>query len=408
MRKTLTILAIITCAFMGIAHGRNVGGNQNFKGDVNLDGRFAIKGVRVTATAAQLNQTATGTLVLTNTLTVAEKATFNGETEMNAVVDINFTLPAHIFTLDQTNGTGTADTGLATITDARTGATANTAGEATIKVGAAGTHAVYVSAGKVELDGELEVNAATTMTNLSLDIGATLNASDGTVSVTNSAIDFDASTISGDVVASGSWSLNGATNIPVATALIPDGVLPALDVSACTNGAIATLVNSGGIAPALDLSTCTNGDLSILVNAGDVAPAIDISAATNGAIATLIVAGGVMPATDISLGTNANASAVFGSGTVPLARLNAALQAIGLDDLNAATNIPVATALLPNGVFPAGDGNAFTNINPSGFSVAGKSGTNTFETDAGVITNVTIIIKGIWTSWTTNGVETLN
>ena len=69
------------------------------------------------------------------------------ETEMNEDVDVNLDAADEEITIDQTAVAGTANVPLIGITDARTGATANTAGEATLMITAEGTHAVNVAKG---------------------------------------------------------------------------------------------------------------------------------------------------------------------------------------------------------------------------------------------------------------------
>ena len=63
-------------------------------------------------------------------------------------------------TVAQTAVAGTADTPLISIDDDRTGATANTAGEATLKIDAEGTHAIAVLDGIVAVESILDTYAA--------------------------------------------------------------------------------------------------------------------------------------------------------------------------------------------------------------------------------------------------------
>jgi hypothetical protein len=91
------------------------------------------------------------------TLTVSGKSTLSGELEVNgASVDINMTTNANVVTIDQTAVAGAANAPLIKITDARTGDTADTAGEATIVIDADGAYGLSVANGIVNIEGEID------------------------------------------------------------------------------------------------------------------------------------------------------------------------------------------------------------------------------------------------------------
>lgn len=124
--------------------------------------KWSIQGVYVDATAAQLNQLSTGNvtnnnLVVQTNLTVGGKSTLNGELEVNGSdVDINMTLPANEILIDQTNATGQADTALIEITDARTGANADSTNEATVVINSAGSYALSLNSGILSIASEID------------------------------------------------------------------------------------------------------------------------------------------------------------------------------------------------------------------------------------------------------------
>jgi hypothetical protein len=126
----------------------------------------------VTVSASQINAAGGGTTaaLTPTTVTASGKTTANGELEANDIVDINLSTTNHLITVDQTNTVGKADVPLVKIVDARTGANANTAGEATLVITPAGTHAVSVTAGI----SALQAVTATTVTGSGLGDFASL------------------------------------------------------------------------------------------------------------------------------------------------------------------------------------------------------------------------------------------
>lgn len=84
------------------------------------------------------------------------KTTVNAELEVNVSdIDINIGLAANEIDIDATNTAGTASTPLISITDSRTGSTANETTEATLWMTAAGTYGLVVAGGKTELNGDV-------------------------------------------------------------------------------------------------------------------------------------------------------------------------------------------------------------------------------------------------------------
>jgi len=123
--------------------------------DVDLY-QWSIRGTVVNATAAQLNQLATGAMSV-DTLAVSGKSTLSGELEVNnSDVDINLTTTANKVTIDQTNAVGTASTPLIAINDARTGTTADTAAEATLVIDAEGAYGLTIEDGILQIEAEID------------------------------------------------------------------------------------------------------------------------------------------------------------------------------------------------------------------------------------------------------------
>ncbi len=101
--------------------------------------------------------TATGALTGLATNSVVNSLTCNGD------LDVNLGSATEEVSIVQTNVAGTASTPLIDIDDARTGATANTAGEAAVHIDTEGTHALAVADGIVVIESSLDTYAAGTL-----------------------------------------------------------------------------------------------------------------------------------------------------------------------------------------------------------------------------------------------------
>lgn len=86
-----------------------------------------------------------------------------GGLDVNEDVTIDLDAADEEIAIAQTSTAGTADTPLISINDDRTGATANTPGEATLKIDAEGTHAIGVIDGIVAIESSLDTYAAGTL-----------------------------------------------------------------------------------------------------------------------------------------------------------------------------------------------------------------------------------------------------
>lgn len=172
MKKSIFAVGVVGMMMLAssLAFALNERSDMNFSGDINMDGSFALKSVKitatgtelnimdgVTATVAQINQIANNTFT---SLTNSGKSTLNGELEVNgaagATLDINMVTNANLITIDQTAIAGTASTPLININDDRIGDTANEATEATLVIDADGVYAVYISDGILSIADEID------------------------------------------------------------------------------------------------------------------------------------------------------------------------------------------------------------------------------------------------------------
>jgi len=180
---------------------------------------------------------------------VSGKVTMNGELEVNGSdVDFNQGLTNNIIRIDQTNPVGQVDVPWIQITDARTGGTANTAGEATLVITPSGTHAISVTAGISALQA-LECT--------------TLNAS-GALTLK------DASIAAADVALTEGQMLFGDGGTGVAAVVSGDVLIPKTGVAAIQNKAVQPddmdIVNSYivvGDAGATGVAVAVSGDVAM-------------------------------------------------------------------------------------------------------------------------------------------------
>lgn len=247
MNRTM-IVGTILVALAAMLSAEDVTSPRNFKSDVNFDNGcvWKIKGTQVTVSAAEINasgQQTTGavtaaSIAITGAATVTGKTTANGELEANDIVDINMSDTNDLMTIDQTNTVGKADVPLISITDARTGANANTAGEATLVITPSGTHAISVTAGITALQavegtsvtgtgrGTFASVASTGQCSIASITNAALAVS-GTLGVTGvSTLSSDAkvggnATITGTLTATG--AVTAVANLSVGTTLKASG-----------------------------------------------------------------------------------------------------------------------------------------------------------------------------------------
>lgn len=147
---------------------------------------YAVPQMVVEINAAINNPTST-------TITVSGKTTCNGELEANKDVDFNFTRTNDWLRITQTNAAGAANTPMASIVDARTGANANSATEATLVITPSGTHAISVTAGITAL----QAVEGTTVTTTGLGTFPTLSVT-GTVTIAEGMLT-DSTIISADI-----------------------------------------------------------------------------------------------------------------------------------------------------------------------------------------------------------------
>ena len=117
----------------------------------------------VTTLAASGAVTVGGTLAVTGVGTFTAKPVLNGGADINEEVDIDLDAADEEIDIKQAAVAGTADTPLISIDDDRTGATANTPGEATLKIDAEGTHAIGILDGILAVESSVDTYAAVTM-----------------------------------------------------------------------------------------------------------------------------------------------------------------------------------------------------------------------------------------------------
>ena len=138
------------------------GGTTHTRSAYNAAGGFRTTGFSAVNGAIISTSGAVGAFTVTGTLTISGSISTTG--------DITFTFDDATDEMDilGTNATGQADTPLINVNDDRTGANANTAGEAMILLDAAGTHALSVTAGIVDVDGTVDLSRTTAGSNVLL------------------------------------------------------------------------------------------------------------------------------------------------------------------------------------------------------------------------------------------------
>lgn len=153
MRTAKIMLAVLFCATM--ARAETLEGLSRRIDDIALgrDTGNQIQDLRVQDDATIGDDlTVSGDAAVTGAATVTGKTTANGELEANADVDINLGSATEEITIDQTNAAGTAATPMIAVTDARTGATANSTNEATLWIRAQGSYALCVDKGAASME----------------------------------------------------------------------------------------------------------------------------------------------------------------------------------------------------------------------------------------------------------------
>ena len=218
MKRTMIITAILAAISLSLQAGPKVEmktSGPSGQGDLiwwapstgvtNL--RMTVNGltyITLYETPTIYDLTLLGDLDVTSNATVGGKTTCNGELEVNnSDVDINMTLSANKVTIDQTNAAGVASTPLIAITDARTGATANEASEASLVITAAGAYGLSVVDGIVNIEGEIDSAGDITLDPAGNDVIC-----DGTVDATAYTADAGAGL---DVKTAGELKLGAAT-----------------------------------------------------------------------------------------------------------------------------------------------------------------------------------------------------
>lgn len=338
MKRTMAMVFGVAAIFSALTTAAimaaDVSENMNYRGEVNFDegAIVKIKGVQVTATAAQLNaagggsgSTLTPTLVSNATLKVygsnlvikAGGTITTPSLDVDGSVDFNMLATGDEIVIAQTNVAGTATVPLIAITDARTGATANTPAEATLVLTPSGTHALSVAAGKVNVAGLTASQLVLTDSSKDLSSSATVPA-DSVNKAAMSAVDYgdftaDADgncTLDADVVAAAemadadhgdvSWSSGVATVDNVAAANISGNI------------AIARMTNA--LIDAIGADQMANADH------GDVSWASGVATvdAVGGTAAATIASGAAAGATAVQPATTPSLTGVTLSGPITI------------------------------------------------------------------------------------------
>ncbi len=136
---------------------------------------------------------------------------FSGDIYAKEDLTFYWTNTADKASITQTSVTGTEDVPLINIDDARTGATADEVGEASLVIDAAGAYALYVANGAVQFDGTASVSA-------NVDLGD---------SVTNDIVTVDAVLRIGEVAIG---------SLPGCTSALDNGLIYVSDSDDCANG----------------------------------------------------------------------------------------------------------------------------------------------------------------------------
>lgn len=304
-------------------------------------------------------------LIVNTNAAVGGKTTLNGELEVNnSDVDINMTLTNNTVRIDQTNSVGTPDIPFVKITDKRTGATANTAGEATLVVDSYGTHSITATNGIITVGAEIE-----TAGDLTIDPGDNDLIVDATVDATAYTSDAGAGL---DVKSAGTLKLGEvtATAVEISKAGVGTTIEGTLNVDEAvvldsTLGVINTISNNTLTASlpvftdaSKKLVSGTLGDGWTNATAVGTLTAVQSTVATNSTAAATLTPGSL----SVSTGATATATLTKLQSTVAT-NSTAAFTPQTITLTYAATNAPSVTVnLFTTGIFDS-TGGACTNAN---------------------------------------------
>jgi len=308
----------------------------NFDGDVTVDGDVSIG----------------------DSATIGTNLTVGGVTDLatlNCDVDITATSTNDQVLITQTNAAGNADAPLVDIDDDRTGGTADTAGEASLVITAAGAYGLSVADGIVNVEGEIDCTGDMTLDPAGDDVIV-----DGTIDATAITVDAAAGI---DVESAGELKIGAVTATSVTIGDAGTTVeIASSDWTISTAGVIANAVLSAdqltaaSVASAIDGNAITNLDAAN-VEVGSTASAFDGSAITDLSAAN-ITAAGTLP--------QLNGAALT---ALDAANITAATVATAID-INAATNFDIGN-IAAGGTALAFDGQNITALDPANITGTG-------------------------------------
>ena len=266
----------------------------NFDGDVTVDGDVSIG----------------------DSATIGTNLTVGGVTDLatlNCDVDITATSTNDQVLITQTNAAGNADAPLVDIDDDRTGGTADTAGEASLVITAAGAYGLSVADGIVNVEGEIDCTGDMTLDPAGDDVIV-----DGTIDATAITVDAAAGI---DVESAGELKIGAVTATSVTIGDAGTTVeIASSDWTISTAGVIANAVLSAdqltaaSVASAIDGNAITNLDAAN-IEVGSTASAFSGAAITDLAAAN-ITAAGTLPQLDGSALTALDPANITGTGLV--------------------------------------------------------------------------------------------
>jgi len=288
-----------------------------------------------------------------SSLTVSGRATIGGELEVNnSDVDINMSQRTNSVAITQTNATGTAEMPLMQIDDERTGSTANSVTEATLRINAKGTYGIAVT------------NSLIFGKGIVSDAGQGLDVKDaGALKIgaaTATTVDYGSASVSAHTFTTTS---GGDASMVFPLLSIGNGEINDMSATKLTAGTVASAIGGQNITniPASGLSDTNLKKLALN----------DISSGTNIAVGGIILASGKLISG--SAGGVGAAVTVHGDGSLDntgdLAITNANLAKVKTNDGSSLTNIPASGLSDVDLVKLAGNnGSSLTNLVPAGMT----------------------------------------
>jgi hypothetical protein len=182
-----------------------------------------------------------GTMAITGVVTLTAMAVCNGGLDVNEDVDIDLNAADEEINITQASAAGTADVPLFKISDARTGATANTTNEASIVIDAEGVYGMSI------IDGGLSVEGASIFDS----------------AITASA-DIDCDEIDSETATTLELGKATATSVVIADAGVDTDIEGPLNLEGSLIGDVTSIANAAGVYTNTLTATCYTFDCSAI------------------------------------------------------------------------------------------------------------------------------------------------